>query len=130
MQQFEVIQGGKVDHEFVEPKTAPSGPKGPDWLRNLGYGARFVCRRKDQPNSVYLQQFGIAFVLDECILLAEDMGGMGLKLTWCISQHFSQMHVLVALLPETPDIEAGKDNGHNLSRSGDSEDHDGHEGSR
>lgn len=108
--QFEVIQGGKVDHDFVDTKTAPSGPKGPDWLRALGYGARFVCRRKDQPNAIFFEQYGIAFVLDECILLAKDMGGMGLKLDWCSSQFFSQTHVLVATLPETPETEDAKEN--------------------
>lgn len=116
-----VIQGGK-DDEPVEPKLNWSGPKGPDWLRELGYGARFVCHLKSQPNPIFLTQYGVAFVLDECILIAQDVSGMGLKLDWVISKNFSQAYKLVAVLPQ-PDEEAGN-NERYLPRPTDGKDHD------
>jgi len=119
-----VIQGGKQDEP--ELKLAGSGPKGPDWLRELGHGARFVCHPKNTVGC-WLDQFGIAFIMDECILLAKTEG-LGMSMGWVDSRVFSMQYRLVAVLPEQPDVEAGKDNGHNPSRPTDSEDNDGHEG--
>lgn len=109
-QLFEIIQGGK--EEVVEPKLANKEPPGTDWLRSLGYGARFVCHPRGTAGC-WLLQYGIAFVMDECILLAEDTG-QGLKFSWCDSKLFSNIHRLVAVLPP-PDEEAGSGNEHHIS---------------
>lgn len=122
---FDVIQGGK-DVPTVDVKPAGKEPPKGDWLRELGYGARFVCHPKSTAGC-WLLQYGVAFVLDECILLAEDTG-QGLKFSWCDSKQFSNIHKLVAVLPP-PDEEAGKDVKHYLPRPADGKDHDGHEGS-
>ena len=119
-----VYEGGKQDEPVAKP--AGSGPKGPDWLRELGYGTRFVCHPKNTVGC-WLDQYGVAFVLDECILLGKT-AGMGLELGWVDSKKFSQQYRLVAVLPGQPDEEAGN-NEHNSPRSTDSKDHDGHEGS-
>jgi len=112
-----VIQGGKQDEE-VEPKLAGSGPKGPDWLRELGYGARFVCHQVHFAGC-WLDMYGVAFVMDECILLIKNPGTLGGEVGWVDSKRFSQQYKLVAVLPEKPDKEAGS-NEHNLPGSTDS----------
>jgi hypothetical protein len=117
---LEVIEGGKQ----IEPKLSMSGPKGPDWLRELGYGVRFVCQPKHS-GSCWLKQFGIAFVVPECILLAQG-SGIAIQLDWVDSMKFSMEYKLVAILPE-PDTEAGN-NEHNQLGPTDSKDNDGHEG--
>lgn len=127
---FAIIEGGKQDDVpiTIEPKLAGAGPKGPDWLRDLGFGARFCCHPLHSAG-VWLEMYGIAFVLDECILLLKNPGTLGGELGWVDSRKFSSQYKLVAVLPEQPDKEAGKDNEHHLSRSADSKDNDGHEGS-
>jgi len=120
-----VIQGGKQDD--IQPKLAGAGPTGPDWLRELGHGARFVCHPKNTVGC-WLDQFGIAFIMDECILLARTEG-LGMSMGWVDSKIFSMQYRLVAVLPDQPDKEAGKDNEHNSVGPTNSEDHDGHEGS-
>ena len=122
-QLFEVIQGGK--QEIIEPKLAGNEPTGGDWLRELGYGTRFVCHPKSTVGC-WLLQYGVAYVMDECILLAEDTG-QGLKFSWCDSKRFSNIHKLVAVLPN-PDEETGDTNGYHLPRPADGKDNDGHEG--
>jgi len=117
-----VIQGGKQDEP--QPKLAGAGPKGPDWLRELGHGTRFVCHPKNTIGC-WLDQFGIAFIMDECILLAKTEG-MGMSMGWVDSKIFSMSYRLVAVLPE-PDTEAGNKDGHNSPRPTDSKDDDGHE---
>lgn len=122
---LELIQGGVED--IVEPKLAGGGPKGEDWLRNLGHGAAFIAYPKNTAG-VFLCMFTVAFILDECILLMEDMGGPIPKRGWVDSQKFSNVYKLVAVLPAQPDEEAGT-NEHHLSGPADSQDNDGHEGS-
>lgn len=117
---LEIIQGGKQ----VEPKLSTSGPSGTDWLRELGYGTRFVCCPKHY-GGCWLKQFGIAFIVEECILLAQG-SGLAIQLDWVDSMKFSMEYKLIAILPE-PGTETGKDND-NLLGSTNSEDHDGHEG--
>ncbi len=113
---FGVIQGGK--EEIIEPKLAGKGPVGGDWLRDLGYGARFVCHPKSSAGC-WLQMYGIAHVEDACILLAEDTGQGTMKFSWCDSKIFSNMHRLVAVLPN-PDEETGDKNGRHIPRPADS----------
>lgn len=117
-----VYEGGK------EPVAKPEGkvPSGPDWLRELEYGDRFVCHVKHSAG-IFLEQYGIAFVIPECILLGKS-NGMGMQLDWVDSMKFSQQYKLVALLPK-PDEETGTNNDGDLSGSADGKDHDGHEGS-
>lgn len=122
---LQVIEGGKD----IEPKLAGSGPKGPDWLRQLGYGAQFVCHPKTV-KGIYLNKFTIAFVLDECLLLAEDMGIPMPKFSWVDSKIFSDNYKLVAVLPNSPTEGEDEENGRNLPRPADGEDNDGHERSR
>jgi hypothetical protein len=113
-----VYEGGKQ----LIPKPQGAGPKdGKDWLRSLGYGARFVCHPKNTVGC-WLDQYGIAFVLDECILLGKT-AGMGMELGWVDSRKFSNQYRLVAVLPEAPDgaepdTEAGT-NEHHTSGSTD-----------
>lgn len=118
MAELKVIQGGKVEDDTVELKLAGSGPTGHDWLRELGYGAQFVCHPK-MTKGVFLNKFAIAFVLDECLLLAEDLGLPMPKFHWVDSLMFSHSYKLVAVLPE-PDTEAGNKDGRNLLGPADS----------
>jgi len=117
---FMVYEGGRVD---PVPKPDGVGPKGPDWLRELGYGARFVCHAKSTVGC-WLDMYGVAFVMDECILLIKNPGTLGGELGWVKSEVFSQQYKLVAVLPEKPDNEAGINNEHHLLGSANSEDHD------
>jgi hypothetical protein len=119
-----VYEGGKQPI----PKPQEADPKGTDWLRELGHGARFVCHPKHSIGC-FLDMYGVAFVMDECILLLKNPGTLGGELSWVQSDVFSQHHKLVAVLPEQPDKEAGKHNGHHLLGPADSSDHDDHEGS-
>ena len=115
---FGVIQGGKEDIEIIEPKLAGKGPTGGDWLRDLGYGARFVCHPRASAGC-WLNMYGIAHVEDACILLAEETEGGRMKFSWCNSKLFSNLYKLVAVLP-SPDIETGDNNGRDLPRPADS----------
>lgn len=119
---FTVYDGGKTDEPI--PKPDGSLPSGPDWLRDIPYGCRFVCHPKNTAG-VWLDQFGIAFIHDKCILLAKT-AGMGMELGWVDSRKFSEQYKLVTILPE-PDKEAGSND--NKSGPTDGPDNDGHEGS-
>lgn len=117
-----VIEGGREP----EPKLAGGFPPGEDWLRKLEYGDRFLSRGVATQRADF-DQYGIAFILPEAILLAE-MQPMGNHLfRWVDSQRFSGLNKFVALLPNPPQEEG--DNERYLSGPADSEDHDGHEGS-
>lgn len=118
-----LIEGGKSD-EQIEPKLAGSGPKGPDWLRDIEYGQKFIAYPKQLANPVFYSQFGVAYKMDEAVLLACDEPnnlGNAMVLKWCNSKNFSQMYKLVAILPEyNPDTEAGNNEQRNLPRPADS----------
>ena len=114
-----IIEGGKQDP--IEPKLAYQGPKDEDWLRELGYGARFLSRRKNLAGPYY-DNFGVAFCMDEAFLLInfDVVPGAGMPQgRWVDTKEFSSMNRFVALLPEEPDKEAGK-NEHHLPRPTDS----------
>lgn len=85
---------------FPVPKPQGKPPGGPDWLRDLSYGARFVAKRKGT-RGVFLEGFGIGHVEPGCILLAtEDDYKPGISWKWVDSQNFSAQYELVQLLPE------------------------------
>lgn len=118
---LKLIQGDKPDdEEHPLPKLKGSGPSGPDWLRGLHYGCKFTAYEKRLVKPVYHDQFGVAFITDEQILLACDTPnpmGNAMTLRWVNSENFSNVYKLVAILPEyQPDEEAGDKNGSNLPR--------------
>lgn len=102
---LQVIDGGKTDDQeiVIEPKLQGSGPTGPDWLRELPYGAKFTAYEKRLVNPVYYDQFGIAFITDKQILLACDQPnnlGNAMVVRWVNSENFSKTYKLVDVLPE------------------------------
>lgn len=121
-----VYEGGK--DEAVEPKLAWQGG-GNDWLRKMAYNDRFLSSRI-QSSGEDFDQFAIAFITPEAILLAElQPTGMNV-FRWVDSLKFSNRNRFVALLPDPmiPDKEAGVKNEHHLLGPADGKDHDGHEG--
>jgi len=119
-----LIQGGKSDEDpIIEPKLQGSGPTGPDWLRELHYGAKFTAYEKRNVNPVFYDQFGVAFIMEDQILLACDQPnniGNATTLCWVNSENFSKVYKLVAVLPEyNPPEEEGNNNGNHLPRPAD-----------
>lgn len=117
-----VIEGGKDDVPITKPDGKPPG--GPDWLRRLNVEDRFLTRPKSQPNSVVLQNYGVAQITTEAILLYDLTGNTPSPFIWVDSANFSQQNVLVGILPA-----AEVSNGRNhLLVSEPRQVHDGHEG--
>jgi hypothetical protein len=128
-----VYEGGKEVEPTVKPDWQGGGR---DWLRNdRAYNDRFLSSRIASPGEDF-DQFAIAFITPEAILLAElQPTGMNL-FRWVDSMKFSARNRFVALLPDpmVPDKEAGQVskgdvyNEHHLLGPADGKDHDGHEG--
>lgn len=128
IQQFKLIDGGKDDTAELVPitKTAPKGPDGRDWLRDLNKGERFVCRGRNN-RGCFLDYYGIAEIFPATIMLYNFLPIYGMSpFCWVDSLKFSQDHVLVEIIPN-PFKEEGN-NEHNLPASESREEHDGHEG--
>lgn len=97
---LELIQGGLVeDEEIPITKTAPAPPSGKDWLRTLPNHTRFVCKMK-RGAITWLDLYGIAAILDECILLYDFQVAMGSPFRWTLSENFSRDRDLVRVIPE------------------------------
>lgn len=116
-QLFEVIEGG-----LAVPKPKAGDPNGPDWLRSLPFGSRFLCKRKMATGSRF-DAYGIAHVLPEAILLGENTPD-GLSFAWHDSRVFSSEYRFVALLPNPPEEEDNNENNQPEPASGSSDDPD------
>lgn len=109
---LKLLQGGLQDEDFPITKANPAPPSGKDWLRTLDNHTRFVCKNKRGPVT-WLDLYGIAAILDECILLYDFQVAMGSPFRWVISDAFSRDRELVRVLPEPSQEEV--DNEHHPS---------------
>lgn len=93
---------------FEQPAlaTAPK-PPGKDWLRDLPFGCRFICRLASQPNAVTLAWYGLGQIEEAAILLGTDheFNPGHLKFTWVDSSNFSKQYHLVQVLPDLKILE-------------------------
>lgn len=104
--------------------TNPKGPEGPDWLRQLPHGARFLCQPKGYSGYVRAS-YGIAAITEKSILLAQqNPDNPMLSFLWVDSVKFSRHYEFIERLPdppELPDEEAGEHSAeHYLPRPADS----------
>lgn len=91
------------------PKTASKPPSGPDWLKELPFGARFLCKQKGN-NSGHLSWYGIASppeLTKSTCLASENPNGPGMQFHWVDSAIFSKQYEYVELLPEPSHEEEG-----------------------
>lgn len=97
--------------EFNPPVPKPEGapPSGPDWLRKLPFGARFLAKKKGN-RQVFLELFGIGHITPNAILLAyESEYGPGMAMKYVDSREFSDRYIWVETLPEMKPLEEGEE---------------------
>jgi hypothetical protein len=102
------------------PKPEMKPPDGPDWLRSLPTGTRFLARKKGTVSQVFLELFGIGMITDKSVLLAyESEYGPAMQMKYVDSAEFSRRYIHHETLPEMKPLEEG--DGDNDGRDG--EDH-------
>lgn len=90
------------------PKPEMKPPDGPDWLRSLPNGTRFLARKKGAVSQVFLELFGIAQVTPKAILLFSEVEyGPAMVPKYVDSAEFSRRYIHVETLPEMKPLEEG-----------------------
>lgn len=87
-----------IPFEMPQLATSPK-PPGKDWLRELPFGCRFLCKAKSSAGSL-LQWYGIADVQEKGVLLGTDhpFNPGHLKFDWFDSVIFSEQHRFIQVL--------------------------------
>ncbi len=90
------------------PKPEQKPPDGPDWLRSLPSGTRFLARKKGAAGQVYLELFGIGMMTPKSVLLAyESEYGPAMQMKYVDSAEFSRRYIHHETLPEMIPLEEG-----------------------
>jgi hypothetical protein len=92
------------------PKPEMKPPDGPDWLRGLPSGTRFLAYKKGAVKSVFLELFGIGMMTPKSVLIAyESEYGPAMQMKYVDSMAFSSRYILHEILPEMVPLEEGEE---------------------
>lgn len=90
------------------PKPEMKPPDGPDWLRSLPTGTRFLAKKKGTVSQIFLELFGIGMITPNAVLLAyESEYGPAMQMKYVDSAEFSRRYIYVETLPEMVPLEEG-----------------------
>lgn len=90
------------------PKPEQKPPDGPDWLRSLPVNTRFLAKKKNATNQVFLELFGIGHVTPKAVLLFSEVEyGPAMIPKYVNSAAFSRMYDHVETLPVMKPLEEG-----------------------